>query len=233
MAITVYWASRDPEWLRAEEPVGIYKNFVKTEVAKNTNINFCPSVKLYLKNMYGLKSIHEYSFDITEPDGLVISNLYDQDFFNNHVTIRSIKDKAFSFNQPFLFFTEESSLELSIGIFPFLENNFITQNTAIIPGTLDIGRWFRPIDFAFYLKNDQNSFHIKEGDIFQYIQFHTKEKIVFKQFMFNDKLINCAEAVLKAKNKRVVNKLGNLEEYYNMLKNKKLIIREIKDNLIG
>jgi hypothetical protein len=233
MAITVYWTNRDPNWLRAEEPVSIYKNFVKTEVAQNINVNFCPSVKLYLKNMYGLKSIHEYSFDITEPDGSVISNLYDQDFFNNHVTIRSIEDRAFSFNQPFLFFTEESSLELSIGIFPSFENNFITQNTAVIPGTMDIGKWFRPIDFAFYLKNDQKSFHIKEGDIFQYIQFNTKEKIVFKQFMINDKLSACIDSVLKGKQNRPIKKLGNLEEYYNMMKNKKMIIREIKDNLIG
>ena len=233
MAITVYWASRDPDWLRAEEPVSIYKNFVKTEVAQNMNVTLCPSVKLYLKNMYGLKSIHEYSFEITEPDKAVISNFYDQDFFNNHVNIRSAKDKAFSFNQPFLFFTEESSLELSVGVFPSFENNFIAQNTSLIPGTMDIGKWFRPIDFAFYLKNDQNSFHIKEGDIFQYIQFHTKEKIVFKQFMINDKLSLFIDSVLKAKNHRVTNKLGNLEEYYNMLKSKKLIIKEIKDNLVG
>jgi hypothetical protein len=157
--------------------------------------------------------------------------LYDQNFFDKHVIVRSEKEKLFSFTQHFIFFTEENSLKMSAGMLPFLEDNQITNRCIPIPGTFDIGKWFRLTEFAFYLKNNYNRFEIKEDDVFQYIKFDTEEKIIFKQFYVNEKIRKHVEEVIRAKNYRI-NKYRQLQNYYLMFNHKKEIMKEIKNNLI-
>jgi hypothetical protein len=231
MSITVYWACIEEEWLRAKEPEPIYKQFLKNIKDKNTVVNFCPSVKEYMKNVFSIESIYDYNFEIKDNQTGTFTNLYDQDFFNKHVMVRSEKEKLFSFFQQFIFFTEKNSLKMSAGMLPFLEDNEITKRCIPIPGIFDIGKWFRPTEFAFYLKNNYNRFEIKEEDIFQYIKFYTEEKIIFKQFYASEKIMKYAGDVTKAKDYRV-NKTRQLQSYYSMLKHKKNIIKEIKNNLI-
>lgn len=226
--IVVYWAINTDEWVRAQEPVSIYNNAIRKDVAKDTTLIRCPSFKDYMKNIYGIQSIYSYTFSVN--GNVVSSQNYNQEFFNEHVVIRSAKDKCFSFNPKIMFFTEEKSLRISTGIHPFFEENEVSKRCMTIPGTLDIGKWFRQIDFAFFIKNEYNEFIINENDIYQYIQFHTDKKIIFKQFYMNDYLNNQHRAVDGAKYNRP-EKFRKLEEYYNMFKNKNNIIKEIKKNL--
>lgn len=231
MSVTIYWACNENEWLRAKEPKPVYKNFLKNKKDLNTEIQMCPSVKEYMDNTFYLQSLYDYNFEISKIDSQISSNLYDQDFFNDHVIIRSYQDKLFSFKQRFVFFTEEKSLQMSAGVLPFFENNNITQKCITIPGIIDVGKWFRQLDFAFYLKNNFNNFCIEENEIFQYIKFYTKEKIKFKQFKINGQLNKYLIDIEKSKDSRKVkNRL--LENYYQMFKHKKYIIKEIKNNLI-
>jgi len=231
MAITVYWSCAEEEWLRAKSPEPVYQNFIKNLKDKNTQIEMCPAVKDYAKNTFSMESIYDYDFEIDDKSKNVFSKLYDQKFFDQHVLIRSINDKFFSFSQKYVFFTEEKTLKMSANIFPYLEDNNITKKCITIPGTLDIGKWFRVMDFAFYLKKDYNKFEIKQNEIYQYIVFDTNEKIIFKQFICNDKINKYLLDIVQAKAFKKIKNI-KLEEYYLMLKHKKYIIREIKNNLI-
>jgi hypothetical protein len=100
-----------------------------------------------------------------------------------------------------------------------------------IPGSFDIGKWFRATEFSFYLRNNIDKFNIVQDEVYQYIKFHTDDKIIFKQFMINEKIkkylsdVDFSKEYRKATNK-------SLQEYYFMLKHKKHIIKEIKNNLI-
>jgi hypothetical protein len=234
MAITVYWSFNDPSWLRAKTPESVYKNFVQDTKNQRNDLILCPATKDYMQNIFSLKSAFSYNFKIdqTQYGNEIITNLYDQKFFENHVKIRSKEDKLFSFKQMFSFYTEEKSLLISAGIFPFLEDNNITNRCTLIPGTFDIGKWFRQIEFAFYLKKEYDEFKIEEDEIYQYVKFHTNEKIIFKQFKINRKIQDFLNDVVYAKDFRKV-KLRPLEEYYSMMKNKKTIIKEIKNNLVN
>ena len=120
---------------------------------------------------------------------------------------------------------------MSAGIFPFLEDNNITKTCITIPGTLDIGKWFRSTDFAFYLKNNINEFEIEEKEIYQYIKFNTENKIIFKQFFVSEKIKTYLFDIINSKEYRNL-KNRSLEEYYLMLRHKKNIIKEIKNNLL-
>jgi hypothetical protein len=230
MSITVYWSCLENEWMRSKEPQSIYKNFAKDIINKQNNIVSCPATKEYLRNIFGIQSLYDYNFQILK-DGAVSSELYDQKFFDNHVLIRSREDKLFSFHQRFVFFTEEKSLLFSGGILPFLENNNITKKCITLPGTFDIGRWFRVLDFAFYLKKEYDSFDINKDEIFQYMQFHTSKKIIFKQFLPTDNIRKYLDYAIDSKSSKK-SFIKSLDEYYLMLRHKKHIIKEIKRNLI-
>ena len=231
MAITVYWSSLEDEWLRAKEPEAVYKDFLKDKKNFESTIAMCPAVKDYTKNTFSLKSIYDYEFEINKDLNDATSQLYDQVFFNKHVEIRSIENKFFSFSQRLVFFTEEQSLNMSLGILPYFEDNEITKRCTLIPGKLDIGKWFRIIDYAFFLKNNINSFKINEGDVYQYIKFETDQKIEFKQFKSTDLINKYILDIASSKNYRK-SKIRDLSEFYKTMKHKKYIIKEIKNNLL-
>ena len=233
MSITIYWTCNDESWLRAKPPEPIYANFVKNPKNQKNSITLCPATKDYMKNTFSLKSLFNYNFTLNANEKIdeIVTDQYDQEFFNNHIFIRSEKDRLFSFVQKFSFFTEEKSLLMSGGVFPFLENNNITKRCTIIPGTFDIGKWFRELEFAFYLKEGYDQFKIEEDEIFQYIKFETKEKIILKQFKITSEIEKFFLDTHNAKEHREI-KIRPLQEYYLMLKHKKYIINEIKNNLV-
>ena len=100
----VYWSCFEKEWLRAKEPVSTYNNFIKRDGINESGLQFCGGSKKYISKLYGIKSLYDYDFELTENG--VASDKYNQEFFDEHVQIRSEKDKLFSFSQSTIFFTE-------------------------------------------------------------------------------------------------------------------------------
>lgn len=232
MSINVYWACVEEEWLRCAEPNKVLKTFYENrnfgKQDKLTGINFCPAFNSSLKNTYTLSSLYKYNFEVDNDS--VTTDMYDQKFYDNHVIERSIQEKLFSFTQMIVFFTDVKSLQLTVGQFPFFEDNNITQRCIVLPGTFDIGKWFRPIDFSFYLKNNVNEFRIDEGEIYSYITFHTTDSINLKQFYPSQKIKYFLSDVLLSK-QYLTNKF-NLENFYACFKTKSQILKEIKKNLL-
>lgn len=226
--INVYWASIEKEWLRAEEPVSIFSKFVKENTDIKNSVDVCPAFQLEHHNVFGLKSIYSYSFSV-ENDS-VISKMYDEEFYHWHVAVRNFKRKFFTFSQEVVFFTDEPSLEMTGGITPYLENNNITDRCTVIPGRFDIGKWYRPLEFAFFLKPQYNEFKINQDEIFQYIKFHTDKKINFVQFKQTE---NLKEYLANLMNVRVNKKsVFSLDYYYKKFNLKKFILKEIKENVL-
>lgn len=232
MSINVYWASLEKEWMLAEKPESIKKRFFSNgwsfdkEEYYSMIVN-CPTVTDYIDNVYGLKSLYSYSFHLENES--VFSNVYDQDFFDYHVFIRSLKNKMFSFYQKYIFFTDDESLTTSFNIPPFLEENFISKNCILPVGEYDIGKWFRNTELVFYLRKDVNSFEINFGDIYSYVKFNTNEKINFIQFKYTDQLEEYRKDGFALNG---IPKLKKMNMFYNNFRNKKLIMNEIKRNTL-
>ncbi|NBV27513.1 hypothetical protein EBS02_00610 [bacterium] len=231
MTINVYWASGEKEWLRATEPVNIKKLHFSTDAFKETDVIFCPATRDFLDNYYGIKSI--YTYDMHFDDDRVWAEQYDHEFFDYHIKIRG-KDKKLkcaSFMISYIFFTEEESLTMSMEQ-PFLEDNVINDTCILFPGQFDIAKWFRNIEFAFRLKKKTNHFSIKEGDIYSYIKFHTKEDINFIQFRISDEIKSLMNDVKHAKSHQPIPPYRSLESRYESFSTKELILREIKKNIL-
>jgi hypothetical protein len=227
MSINVYWACLNEEWMRAPGPQPVLSTFLKNNHLLETGVALCPSFKDYFKNTYSLHSIYDYNFKIENDN--VFSDKYDQPFFDKHVNIRSLSEKTFSFNLWNIFITDQSSLKMTL-LPPFLEDNNITKNCINFPGTYDIGKWFRNLDFAFKLKNEKNEFVIKNNEIYSYIQFHTKEKINFIQYRHDEEI---GSYLIDTMNSRGYKKFAtSLTEYYDIFKIKSNLIKKIKLNTL-
>ena len=157
--------------------------------------------------------------------------MYSEKFFDDHVVIRDINQKWFSFSQQYIFFTEEPSLLMTVYEFPNFENNNITENCHTIPGQFDIGKWFRNTEFPFFLKKDCNRFKIEENEVYSYIRFHTDEPIEFVQFIATDKI---NEFLNDARNLNInqKRKILSMQYIYSKFNHKDKILSEIKSNIL-
>lgn len=230
MAINVYWACVEDQWMLAEEPQTVSSVFYSKNLIddnRGSKLNYCPSFNKNLKNLYALKSIYEYAFKVTD-QGLA-TNMYDQKFFEDHVVVRSMDKQFFSYQTKYIFFTDAPSLNVTFYEYPFLENNNITTRCIPVAGQFDIGKWFRNTEFAFYLKPEYDEFKIEREEIYSYMRFHTEEKINFVQFRFNDKLNSYVGDGFAL---TFGHFLKNLEDFYKLFKNKKAILKEIRNNLV-
>lgn len=216
--------------MRAEEPQSAIKTFYQSKIFnEETGISKCPSFSKYYKNVFYLKSIYDYEFTIDPKTKNVASNMYNQDFYNRHVVVRDAESKMFSFSTQFIFFTEEKSLEMNLEQ-PSLDYRFSLSNISVIPGTMDIGKWYRTVDWAFFLKDGYNTFKINEGDIFYQLRFITNQKINFIRFLENEELKKYRDLVEDSKKNK--NKTKSLEYYYSIFNMKSKILKEIKKNTI-
>lgn len=231
MSINVYWACLEDQWQFASEPESVssvfYKKGLYDKSNPNTCINYCPSFNKNLNNLYALRSLYDYEFTIGNDE--VKTPFYDKEFFDSHVTIRDFNNKFCSFKTKFIFFTDAPSLNVTFYEFPFLEDNNITQRCMPVSGQFDIGKWFRNSEFAFYLKDGYDTFKVERNEIFSYIRFHTDEKIVFKQFRMTEKLREYNNDGFKL---NFYGYLKTLENYYRSFRLKKLVLKEIEENLL-
>jgi hypothetical protein len=234
MAINVYWACTEKEWIKAEQPEKVLDRFYKLgfgdkEFSSPAAINYCPVFNQTLNNVFAIKSIYDYSFKIE--DGNVNTRMYDQEFFEQHLLVRQLEKKFFSFYVKYIFFTDEDSLEITAYEYPVFEQNEITKRCMIFPGKFDIGKWFRNTEFAFALKDEFNEFVVNNEDVLYYLRFHTKEKINFKQFKMTDSLSKIMIDNNKINNFSLKPK-RNINDFYNKFKGKAYILNEIKQNLV-
>jgi hypothetical protein len=247
--ITIYWGISTlviPEGLRILPPVPIMNKLFKDRMrgawAGELMYNKCPALSNELINLYGIKSAYDYNFEIDD-QGQVQSNIEgdlggpsNEEFFNHHVLVRSLRGRLFSFLQGLVFFTDARSLIMS-QLPAFMEDNNIMKNTILIPGQFDIGKYFRLLDMAWHFRDGCNRIEFSRKEISYYIKFHTKEKIKFQRFLFTPELVNLSEEVSSPKGKldsRSKLKSDALDFYYNIFdkynfKNKMLKI--IKENL--
>lgn len=192
----------------------------------------CPAVQNIATNMFALKFPFDYDLTWSLTTGHVSSTFYTQDFFDKMVVIRSINDLMFSFHLHYLFMSEEP---LEVEQIPaYLSNNGFSNSTVLIPGKFDIGQWTRTLDCAFTVKKGVQGIKFDRGDDYCYIKFLTKEKINFRKFLPSDRFIEITRGNIISKNymNKKVNPLSFWYELYANSKMKKILMKEVKNNLI-
>ena len=226
----VYWSIDHKEAigaLRVQTPEPVLKNKGLAEMEYHA----CPAFRDYYHNVYGIKSLYTYSLEI---DGdKCKADMYNQEFFDSNVNVRSTEQKLLSVKQRVSFITDSPSLKMSQE-HPCFEDNKFTESSYVVPGMFDIGKYYRNLDFAFHLKESHNRVEFDEGDTIYYLRFHTDERVSCKQYFITDRLREYRDMVDDIRMFSVAHNRP-LSYFYDIYKRSNLksrIIKEIKENLV-
>ena len=196
------------------------------------NLRYCPAFTRLLENTFALKFPFEANLDMSDPTGQIGVDRYGPDFWNNMLNVRSRGLNLYSVPLHYIFIAEDS-LEMSVTGAHFTQNEF-TNNTLVVPGQFDIGRWVRPLDLAFYLKDGAPGVHFEEGADYAYVKFHTEEPVTLKKFFptpeFNRLVFDNIHS--KSYKKNIIEKLSYFYDLYRESKVHSRFIKEIKANLL-
>ena len=201
---------------------------------KEKNVNatqyaFCPAYRDYLKNLYVIRSPFDYDLHIRNER--IETSFYKQKDFDDLIHIRSLPDRLISLSLNLYLFTMEDSLLLSQEGATLHSSNFV-DNTIVVPGKFDLGKWPRPLELAFHMKSE--SFKINWEDPLYYMRFHTQENIQFKHFIVSKRYYDLSIALAKAKTYKST--FSKLDFFYKLTskyhKIKDLMMREIEANLL-
>ena len=214
--ITVYWSCNhyeSPSALRAEEPVQLQSHFFEKYPAEQVDgYRKCPSIRKFFTNLYGLKGFYDYRIEFNLSEGNINSSEYTKEFLQRLV-VRNMESALFSWPTDYVFFTDAKSLEMEI--YPaFMESNDFVNKTNLIPGVLDIGKWYRPLDCAFHLKERNCSIQFSIKDMLMNLRFKTEEKIEFKYFTVSKELSEFTKELLMIKEHKYSSKTTSILSYY-------------------
>jgi hypothetical protein len=154
------------------------------------------------------------------------------DFISKIATERDLKAGMMSLGLcPYMFFSE-TDCEMQFSGSNIVDNDF-TKNCIVIPGQYNTGKWFRGIDFGFFVR-DKNT-KVSKGDTIANIRFLTDEKIVFKKFFITNQCNGLANLVVNYKHSQKFPLNRYLTNMYNDFQSSKLrnqILKEINNNLM-
>ena len=229
MTVTVYYSTISNVMIHDLEPLSSHL----ADIFKG-NPDFvlnCPAFKNTYKNTFIIKYPHDYQL---EWDGVDFkTNMYDQKFFNENIKVRSTEVGFVSLSQPaMLFFTDVDDLEIEQMAASFHKNNF-TNNCHLVTGSFNIGKHIpRRLETAFVFKN-KTSIDLNSGDALYYIRFKTNEKIVVKQFIMTNSIMDITGRFLNIRNS--ITQVNSLQWWYELVsrnKLKKYFLKEIKKTLL-
>jgi hypothetical protein len=241
--VIVYWA---PWWapeaginldIVYHDPVNIYKDFISRGDPERPYPNYinCPAVSERFKRTFMVKNIAETALrcDLDENKELTISYLNSKTT-NNAAGVRhkpTLKDNfLFEYHMAYALFAEES-LTLATSS-PYFHKAPHLQYGAIVPGSFDIGRWYRPIISEFNLWSGNDYFHIQPDEPLMYWEFLTNKKVILKRYERTQKLYDITSSVI---NFKLVKRGSNLLSRYKRFDESSLraiILKEIKANLV-
>ena len=243
--ITVYWAPaisqevemhREFNMLYAEpENMFSYLTSKRSKHDQSRSMMVCPAFKDKMKKTFFFKNSVECNF-LYETDDNGVVHLQGQKYFPEEVA--SIRLPGLNFgptilvNLPYIFFSD-SDLEASFSQPTFHPQGY-SKYASIIPGSLNIGSWFRPYSTEFQMWNNSGEFIIKEGEPIFYVEFLTNKKIKLVRFKYTKKIMTYAQHCVDSP--AIFGRHLPLTTRYKKFKESRmrdLVLKEIKENIIG
>lgn len=225
MTITVYWC--DERNIHLENPKPVMQN-IETKY-KNNEFLYCPAVKKQYKNTFSVVSPIDYNIEWT--GDMFLSDMYDQEFFDDHITPRDNSTGVFSLKLPNIYFVPDKPCLIEL-CHPSHGRGDLSRKTQMIEGIFDSHRHPRKIEASTtFLKPDM--IKIKENDDLFYIRFRTEEKIVFRKFIASEEIIKYVNMPLHY-NRHFTKKIKSLSWWYNVSRNRSTtsqFIQHAKNNL--
>jgi hypothetical protein len=108
----------------------------------------------------------------------------------------------------------------------------LTNSGYYVPGTFDISKWFRPLEFAFQLWPGENNFKAAEDDPLLYVKFDTEEKLNLQEFYMTPEIYSISNSCISLKNFSRVKALNKLYDIFRGSGMQNKLLKEIQKNII-
>jgi hypothetical protein len=187
------------------EPTPLLPELAKTRNALDDNHYMkCPAFQDYYKNTYVIRCPMDITISYDKQRNFLSIYPQNQNIYDNFIRPRITaagKDDPFllSFALLHLFIADKSCM---IEQLPAnLHTSDFLSRTNVVPGTFDIAKWFRPIEFAFEVSDFTEPLKLKRGDVLFYFRFIPSDggKVELKQTEFDESTINITKRCLALK----------------------------------
>ena len=234
MKTKIYWApvwDSDKDWtILYEQPQTLFdvlRNDVNRDISRFDNVFLCPSFSNLAKRIS----------PITFPfDAKYIRK--DQDVIPDSKHYLEIKTRTSSFNNCinfvpsyiYTFFSEEDvNMTLSS---PYFSDSPHMKYGRVTPGSFNISKWFRSVNFEITLWQDTNKIEFKKGEHLAYVHFDTENDIEFVQFTMTSELHKILRVCGGSSNWAPQELLCTRYDRFNKSNLDKIVLREIKKNIV-
>jgi hypothetical protein len=234
--VIVYWCpfvrNDEYDWnMFYPEPKNLYSELLlkkaKTQDVKNNGTSYfsCSAFKERSKNIFTLNT--PIKSMVRLENGMIADGYGLQ---ANITRSPQFEDKtSVTLGLSYGFFCEEP-LTMHLNP-PFLHQNSYTQKTNLFAGGMDISKWFRPINIEFSTGMNE-TVEISSNTPLAYVEFITDKKVILKRFEINDKMRKMGSAcALSVSVKRNVPLYERYKLFVNS-KQDKILLKEIKKNLV-
>lgn len=245
--VNVYWAPAvygdedTAEWeMFYPDPTSLYDYFFinrnKDIKSLDTTFYACPAVQSNFKNTFAFKNVVKthYKYKYNKDDKLVY---FDQVSKNGIGIVQSrgmINNfgPQVGFSLSYMFFSDQS-IDAHFTS-PYFHKPGYTNYGTTMPGSFNIGKWFRPYNFEVQLWNSEGDFILEEDEPIFYISFKTEKKIKLHRFKYTKLLANysnhCVGATQNMKSKA---SLAYRYKIFTESRFNQTVLMEIKNNIIG
>ena len=172
------------------EPESLIKHLQSTR--KGTKHLKCPAFQDYIKNTFVIKAPFDTEITVNRNKGMIdvvgIPQDYTKFVVNRIDEFTPENPYVISLFPAYMFYSND---DIHIESMPAtMETNDSISNTMLIPGTYNISKWIRPVDFSFEVKDDNKKIKIKRGDVLFYVKFRTNDdsKIELERTPFTEEL---------------------------------------------
>ena len=228
---TVYWSvfsnldllSR--QTMLTGKPESLRRNLSKKVNTKNSKSSYitCKSYHEFFKNTFTLNHPYTTEWQVSDGNqgGLFIPRPDDSAFIDSHLV---------DYDLQWVFFSED---DVEIEVTPaYLHKKESDKHGYLVAGSYNISKWFRPISLSWQLWEKETKIAFTENEPICYLNFRTKNKVVLKQFELTPKLKEISSGCAGLKTIKPGLELSELYEKFTRSKRNKVVIKEIKNNLL-
>jgi hypothetical protein len=199
-----------------------------SENLQTSGYQSCTALHELVKNTYILPSPFDLDVHLTT-NGEIIRNNSSAQYFLERVS--SFKDSfAVDLSLGILLFSE-SSVNIEV-THPYMNKTSYTDLGFLVFAEYNISSWFRPVALIYHLWENVRNFKVLENEPLAYIKFKTDKKIIFKRFEITSKIENQVFACIDYKFIKPHQPLKKLYASFIESGMQKLVLKEIKENVI-
>jgi hypothetical protein len=234
---TVYWSPFFPSeqypsvQLMYETPDPLLSNLLPRRNKESNGDNWfqCHAFLGAVKNTFILRIPFDVSFGLDSDLGVFPINSDPENM--KFVAMKQpsvIGAYTFAIRGNWIFWSEDS-LEMTTS--PAYYHNAVV-NGYYIGGSMNIGKWFRPVEGATQLNVGVNTACFRRNDPIAYVKFNTDDPVQLKRFYLTKELEELSWGCIKYKRYEPHRALSYLYDKFQQRGLDKIITREIKKNVV-